>query len=130
MPQVSRLKLPPLDLGKETLGQRLSRLRKERGYSQVELAAKIGLVQPLIAAYEHNNRRLHAEMVIRFAKALDVSTDELLLGKKATPAKTTSGKTSLKIIRRLQRIEGLPEVQQKTVLKSLDLLLGGVGQSS
>ena len=38
MPRKSRLKLPPLDLGKETFGQRLTRLRKERGYTQVTLA--------------------------------------------------------------------------------------------
>lgn len=129
MPQKSRLKLPPLDLGKETIGQRLARLRKERGYSQVELAKKIGLTQPLVTAYERDTRRLHAEMVIRFAKALEVSTDELLLGK-VTPAKSTSGHASLKIIRRLQRIESLPEPQQKTLLKSIDLLLSGAGRTS
>jgi ribosome-binding protein aMBF1 (putative translation factor) len=44
MPKVSKLKLPPLDLGEETLGQRIARLRKGRGISQVELAGKIGIV--------------------------------------------------------------------------------------
>lgn len=130
MPQPSRLKLPPLDLGKETLGQRLARLRKERGYSQVELAAKIGLTQPLVTAYERDTRRLHAEMVIRFARALDVSTDELLLGKRLGQAKpATAAHVSLKIIRRLQRIENLPETKQKTLLKSIDLLLDGSGRT-
>jgi len=129
MPKPSTLKLPPLDLGPETLGQRLARLRKERGYSQVELAEKMGIIQQLITAYEHDRLRLHAEMVIRFARALDVSTDELLLGlnKKAKAQKGTG--LSLKIVRRLQRIEQLPELRQKTLLKSIDLLLDGAGQA-
>lgn len=126
MPQPSRLKLPPLDQGKETIGARLARLRKERGYSQVELAQKIGLTQQLVTAYERDTRRLHAEMVIRFAKALEVSTDELLLGKKTGREKNANNAhVSLKIIRRLQRIENLPEPKQKTLLKSIDLLLDG-----
>lgn len=124
MPQRSKLKLPPIPElnGKESVGQRLARLRKERGYSQIELAQKMGLVQQLVTAYERDTRRLHAEMVVRFAKAFDVSTDEILLGARA--GKST-GKLSLKIVRRLQRIEELPEVQQKILLKSIDLLLDG-----
>ena len=128
MPQKSRLKLPPLDLGKESIGQRLARLRRERGYSQVALAEKMGIVQQLVTAYERDTRRLHAEMVIRFAKALDVSTDELLLG--LAPSRTASSKLSLKIVRRLQRIEHLAEPHQKTLLKSIDLLLDGTAAHS
>ena len=44
MPRVSKLSLPPLDLGKESIGQRASRLRRESGFTQVELAEKIGIV--------------------------------------------------------------------------------------
>lgn len=124
MPQRSKLKLPSIPElhGKESVGQRLAKLRKERGYSQIELAQKMGLVQQLVTAYERDTRRLHAEMVVRFAKAFDVSTDEILLGTKAGKA---TGKLSLKIVRRLHRIEGLPEMQQKVLLKSIDLLLDG-----
>jgi len=45
MPRVSKFKLAPLQLGKETLGERIARLRKEKGYTQVELAQKIGINQ-------------------------------------------------------------------------------------
>ena len=79
MPRVSRLKLPPLDPGGETLGERVARLRKERGYTQVELADKIGIIQTLVSAIENNVLKLSAEMAVRFALALGVSTDELLL---------------------------------------------------
>ena len=122
MPQVSKYKLPPLKLGKETLGKRIARLRKERGYTQVELAKKIGISQVLVSDYERERLRPHYEMIIRFAQALEVSSDELL-GLKAS--KNEGNTPSLKILRRLKKIEGLPPPQQKTLLKSIDMFLKG-----
>ena len=120
MPRKSKLKLPPLNLGKETIGQRLARLRKERGYTQEELADKMGLIQALISAYELDKLRLHAEMVVRFAKALNVSADSILCIK---PEQNDNNKPSLKIIRRLKRIETIPPSQQKLLLKTIDTFL-------
>ena len=48
MPRVSRLKLAPLDPGGETIGRRVARFRKERGFTQVELAEKIGIIQSIV----------------------------------------------------------------------------------
>jgi len=117
MPQRSKLKLPPLNLGKETLGQRIARLRKERGYTQLELAEKMGIIQVLISDYERDKLRPHPEMSIRFAQALEVTTDELL-GVKAS--KNDGNKPGLRILRRLKKIEALPLSQQKILLKTID----------
>jgi transcriptional regulator with XRE-family HTH domain len=122
MPQVSKLKLPPLNLGKESLGQRIGRLRKEKGYTQVELAKTIGITQVLVSDYERDRLRPHYEMIIRFAKALGITTDELL-GIKAS--KNEGNKANLKIIRRMKKIESLPPAQQKVLLKSIDMFLKG-----
>jgi transcriptional regulator with XRE-family HTH domain len=127
MPRKSKLKLPPLKLGNESLGQRLARLRKERGITQVDLAKKIGLIQSLISAYEHDRLRLAAEMAVRFALALGISTDELLHPKSAAPA----GKTpSRKVRRRMKQIESLPPRQQAFVLTTLDVILKGALQQA
>ncbi len=120
MPRKSRLKLSPLVLGKETIGQRIARLRKERGYTQKELAEKIGIIHNLVSDYETGKLRLYDEMVTRFAIALEVGTDEIL-GLKQDNHKHV--KPSLKIMRRLGKIESMPPAQQKTVLKSLDLMI-------
>lgn len=120
MPRRSRLKLPPLNLGKETLGQRIARLRKERGYTQLELAEKMGLVRVLISDYERDKLRPHFEMIIRFAQALEVTSD-VILGLK--PSKNNRNKPSLKILRRLNKIETLPSSQQKILLKTIDTFL-------
>ncbi len=77
MPRKSKLKLPPLNLGDETLGERIARLRKERDCSQAELA-EIGIIQRLVSDYERDRLRPHPEMIVRFARALEVTSDELL----------------------------------------------------
>lgn len=120
MPRVSRLELPSLDLGKETLGQRITRLRKERGFTQVELAERIGLIQTLVCDYEKDRLRLSAEMALRFALALEISVDELLRPKST---KTVSKRPSRKVLRRLEQIESLPGTQQSVLLKTIGTFL-------
>lgn len=120
MPRVSRLELPPLNLGKETPGQRITRIRKERGFTQVELAERIGTIQTLVCDYEKDRLRLSAEMALRFALALEISVDELLRPRSAA---TVSKQPSRKLLRRLERIESLPLTQQSVLLKTIDMFL-------
>ena len=120
MPRVSRLKLPPLEIDQKTIGRRLARIRKQKGLTQKTLAEKMGLIQALVSAYELGKIRLNAEMVIRFAKALEVSADEILGLKNNGGGKENP---SLRLIRRINRIESLPPARQKTVLKAIDFML-------
>ena len=108
----------------ETVGQRLARLRKERGWTQVELAERLGIIQSLISDYERDRLRLNPAMVVRFATALEITTDELLQPKDAqAPLRR---KPSLRVLRRLEKIERLPPHQQNTLLKTIDGFLKGV----
>jgi transcriptional regulator with XRE-family HTH domain len=127
MARKSKLKLPPLDTGKETFGQRLARIRKEKGYTQVELAEKMGIIQVLVSDYERDKLRPHYDMVARFAHAMEVSADELL-GLK--PSKSKENTPSLKILRRVKKIEALPLAQQKILLKNIDMFLKGAEKES
>jgi transcriptional regulator with XRE-family HTH domain len=123
MPQVSKLDLPPLDFGGESLGERITRIRKERGYTQIELAEKIGIIQSIVSAIERDERRLSAEMAVRFALALDVTLDDLL---KPVSGKFKPGrKASRKVLRRLEQIEALPPTQQTALLRTIDAVLKG-----
>jgi len=123
MPRVSRLKLPPLEQ-KETFGQRLARLRKEKGYTQAELAAKVGVIQVLVSDYELDKLRLHAEMVVRFANALGVSADELL-GLEAV--KQNGALKNRRVLRRVNQIDQLPKRDQDALLRTIDAFLGKAG---
>lgn len=122
MPRISKYNLPPLDLGSETLGERIARLRKEKGYTQIDIANEIGISQVLISDYERNKIRPHYEMIIRLAIALSITTD-CLLGLKED--KTSVSKPNLKLQQRIKKIENLPPAQQKVLLKTIDTFLIG-----
>lgn len=121
MPRASRLKLTPLAPGDETPGQRLARIRRERGFTQMELAEKTGMVQTLVSDYERGKLRLNADVILRFATALEVSTDALL--QPAGPVE--SKKPSRRVLRRLEQIEALPPAQQTALLRTIDTFLEG-----
>lgn len=122
MPKKSTLKLTPIDADKEQLGQRLARVRKERGLTQVELAERTGVIQVLISDYERGRLRLTAEMAVRFAEALGVTTDELLRATRKSTAQNGK-KPSLKLVRRMEQIEALPTYQQRALLMTIDTFI-------
>ena len=104
MPKPSKFSLPPLPLSDETPGQRLARLRRERGFERGKL-------------------RLNADMILRFATALEVSAGDLL---QPSSGPKPARKAGRRVLQRLERIEALPMHVQSTVLKSLDLMLKNV----
>ena len=127
MPTRSRLKLKPVDMGEESLGQRLARLRKERGWTQKQIAERTGLIQELVSNYETDKLRLNADMILRFAEVYNVSADELLRGSKSTLA--TKKQPSIKLVRRMEQIEGLPLYEQRALLTTIDKFLAAAQSS-
>jgi transcriptional regulator with XRE-family HTH domain len=125
MPRKSKLKLMPVNFGKESLGQRLARLRKERGLTQKQVAERTGLIQELVSSYELDKLRLNAEMVVRFAEVLEVTTDELLRPKKKN-APAPKRQPSLNLLRRMERIESLPRYHQRALLTTIDNFIAAV----
>ena len=123
MPPLSKKKLPPLLLSSdETQGERLARIRKEKGFTQVELAQKIGTIQVMVSDYERGRLRPHADMLARFAVALDVSADELLgLERKKGPS--VNAKQSRRFLRRLEQLTALPKRDQDALLRTIDVFL-------
>lgn len=130
MPKKTTFRLAPLNLGSEPLGQRIARFRKEKGYTQNELAQKIAIdgasdreirnIRVLISDYERGILRPNYEVLILIASVLKVTTDELL-GLK--PSKNRGSQPSLKVMRRLLKIESLPPSQQRSLLNTIDAVL-------
>ena len=56
------------------IGDRIRRIRTEKGMSQAELGASIGLNADRIQKYENGARQPRADVIKRFASALGVST--------------------------------------------------------
>ncbi|MBP2028124.1 transcriptional regulator with XRE-family HTH domain [Acetoanaerobium pronyense] len=60
-------------------GEKIKELRKKRGFSQSELAEKIGVTQKTICNYENGTRFPKGQKIINgFADIFDVSIDYLL----------------------------------------------------
>jgi len=111
-------KAPALPKDQETFGRRLARIRKAKGFTQVELGERVGLIQALISDYERDKLRPYADVVGRFAEALEVTTDELL-GLSASSGKLTKP-LERRITRRLQQISALPKRDQDALLRTID----------
>lgn len=60
------------------LNQRIRELRCARGWSQVELAKRLGLTKQTVSNWENDNIQPSIEMLMRLSKAYGVSTDYLL----------------------------------------------------
>lgn len=73
------LAMPDRDEIALPLGERLKQLRQEHGWSQADLAAKIGTDPGQISRYENGKMTPSAEAVVRLAQILDVTTDYLLI---------------------------------------------------
>ncbi len=102
-------------------------MRKERGFSQAELAERIGIIQALVSDYETGKLAAWRETSAAFARALDVTADDLLQPRKG---KRRALPPSRKVLRRLELIESLPTHQQQTVLKTIDTMLRGLRSAS
>jgi transcriptional regulator with XRE-family HTH domain len=119
MTRPSRLAKTSID--SESIGCRLARLRKERGFTQVELAEKTGFIQAVISDYERDKLRPYADVVARLASVLGISTDELL---GITPAsKTNNAAKYRRFLRRLELIDRLPKRDQDASLRTIDAFL-------
>lgn len=60
------------------IGERLKELRKSKGWTQVQVATKMGLTDSVISFYERQERAPSPEVLIKFAELYGVSTDYLL----------------------------------------------------
>ena len=68
------------------IGPRIAALRRERGLSQAELAARIRVSPSALGMYEQGRREPSADTLVALARALGVTTDFLLTGHVATAA--------------------------------------------
>jgi transcriptional regulator with XRE-family HTH domain len=121
MPRKARSPRSPEEKSSDvTLGKRLATLRKERGFTQVELAEKVGVIQPIISDYERGRLRPHPDMLVRLAGALNISSDELL---GIATAPTASPAINRRFLRRLQAVDKLPKRDQDALLRTIDAFL-------
>ena len=62
------------------LGARIAALRRKAGWSQAELAQKLGISPSAVGMYEQGRREPAAQLLVALSKEFQVSTDYLLTG--------------------------------------------------
>ena len=60
------------------LGTRIQELRVAFGWSQVELAKRLGVAKQTVSNWENDNIQPSIEMLVRLARQFNVTTDYLL----------------------------------------------------
>ena len=107
--------------GDTSFGERLQSIRKARGLTQVQLAEAAETTQRAISYYETESGFPPA--VIGLAKALHVTTDELLGLKPPKVAPVEDDSEARRQWKRFQMIATLPERGQKAVVRSIHSLV-------
>ena len=64
----------------EEIGSRLASARKDKGYTQEQLANLSGLSTKMISAAENGHKAMRPENIIKLCECLSISTDRLLCG--------------------------------------------------
>jgi len=111
---------PCFRTGDEFFSERLARLRKEAGFSQRALAAKVGVSHRVIAYYEGESKYTPAHLLPRLSRALGVSITELL-GLRKTKTEKRKGGSPLR--ERIEHLEKLPPAKRKQIVQFLDTFI-------
>lgn len=104
-----------------TLGERIKLTRKALGFSQSELADKVGISYAQIGRYETKDTQPPAKTLTVIADALEVSPDFLLYGSNDEKAKTRLSDPEL--INQFKAIEDMDEDDRNVVKKLIDAFI-------
>ena len=98
------------------IGERITSLRKQKGWSQIDLAKAIEASRDMIGKYERNDNLPSVEVAFKLADTFGVSVDYLLgKGQHATYSNET--------IKRLEDIENLDTETKSILFKIIDTFL-------
>jgi transcriptional regulator with XRE-family HTH domain len=99
-----------------TFGERLLALRKRQGWSQRELAQRVGTSAPIIGRYERGEIAPSVEVATKLAETLSASLDYLT-------GLSAQDQLDAQMLRRLDAISEISDEDRATVLRLLDAFL-------
>jgi transcriptional regulator with XRE-family HTH domain len=100
----------------ESLGRRLARLRRAKGWNQREMGERLGLRAAEISRLEVGSRQPRADLVPRLSEVFGVSSDYLLTGRSFSQG-------DIRLRERIEALETLPEPQRNHLVEFLDALI-------
>lgn len=99
-----------------SFGEHITQLRKSKKWSQEQLAKEVGSSRVMIGNYERGDHTPSIEVVIKIAKAFNVSVDFLI-------GDSINSSFNQETVERLEHLEELPDEQRKRVFEYIDLII-------
>ena len=97
------------------LGERIKKLRTEKGLSQSQLAKKIGVSYPQMSRYEIKGVQPPADVLKKLADVFETTADYMISGDSNEKAKNSLKDAEL--INQFKEIDLLPEEEKNVLLK-------------
>ena len=107
---------------KETFGQRLTKLRKEKELTQNDIADKVGVTAQAVSKWENDLASPDIDVLMKLADIFDISLDELL-GKEKQTISLVEKPTKKEIDKMFLRISVIDGEDGDTVNVNLPLAL-------
>lgn len=101
-----------------TLGEKILRLRKDKRWSQKELAAMIGTSGPVLGRYERHEITPSVEVAKKLAEAFGVTLD-FLVDETGAVAEVTDRE----MLNRITAINHLDQTDKTVIIRVIDSLL-------
>ncbi len=98
------------------IGKIIKKYRKEKGYTQFQLAEKIGVSEFYISALETGNRKPGRETLIKLSNEIGIPIEGLLELETEQSVKFASEEL-------YNKIKGLPIKQQQQLLNIIDFII-------
>jgi transcriptional regulator with XRE-family HTH domain len=103
---------------RKAFGKRLKMLRKQKGLTQKELAAKLDIGFSQFNKYECGIHIPPAEKLIELSRILNVSLDYLLTGNEID-----TSMHNLRLIERMQKLQDFQEKDIEAILNVMDAMI-------
>lgn len=105
----------------KNISERIQLLRKQKGFSQNELAEQVEISKAQMSRYISKNVQPPADVLKKLADVLSVSVDFLISGD--TDQKAIENLSHTEVLQQYKEVDNLPEEERKTVIKVISALL-------
>lgn len=106
----------------KNMGKNIRALRLEKGWTQQDLADKLGTTQKTITAYECGTRHPTAEKIPQISALFGITVNEIY---GATFTRKNGKAKNPKLWKKFEQVENLPESDRRSIFRMIDGLLAG-----
>ena len=101
--------------------EKIKKLRDSRGWTQSELAEKLGTDGRMISHYEKGKNIPSADILVKIAELFNVSIDYLLIER--IPQRPLNQNDDAELLEKISEISKLPEKDKEMILHMIDSVI-------